>query len=583
MTEHFDPPVLQIAEQPRVWHLSLVHTATGGPPGGDPESSDGFTQDASTDVAESTVTEHTPAAAAPIKVLPPLWYRIVTGQVLWWRIRRMLNRMLWWRRHAARRALRWTDRHPEIQQMLAREGALRLAVEQLRSRRGRTTRRNVVYHPVVTIGADVDISQLHDQPLVDDVEIVRVGAAEATHRLSGDSTHVEIVDTVDASRTGLVGAIDLGTWNPKWFRLTPTHQPVLLRQLAVAGSPRFTRLRAENAHRAGAVLCDADDTLTAEETAYAIAELAASGAPLAGHVSDEVAALLGAPLAEAIREVDADALADAATRERHSVRLRRLAHRDFSPRGTWRRIGAACGGSIAAVPTVSVLLPSNRADDVIEAARQAAVQCDVDVQLVVGLHGSHMSHDLDEQLADAFPGNLVVQHLPDEMNLGQVLNALTGEADGELVSKWDDDDWYDRWHLNDLVAALEYSGAAMVAKAAEFIYLEALDLTVRRFVTGSERRSTTVAGGTLLLARSDLERVGWADAPRRVDRLLIDALEEVGQSTYRMHGFGYVLRRRGSALGQHTWQAGDSYFLKQSQEQRRGLDLAFAGFDQVGP
>jgi hypothetical protein len=522
-------------------------------------------------------------------VLPPLWYRIVTGQVVWWRIRRLLNRMLWWRRHTARRALRWSDRHPEIEQGLERDGVVRLMAQQLSARRRHLSRKDLVYRPLVTVDADLDITRLHGQPLVDAVEIVVDGTAAPTRIVTGDSSSLEITpgatdDPAPGNAAGpirLLNAIDIRTWNPKWFRPAPITEAVTLRQLGEGDGSRFTRPPVEIAHRAVAVICDDDGSASAVATARTIAELAATGAPLAGKVGDEVARLLGAPLAAAIGAADARTLSRATERERHSVLLRRLAQHDFSPRGTWRRIGAASGAHVSAQPTVSVLLPSNRASDVIEASRQAAAQRDVQVQLIVGLHGTHMSHDLDDQLADAFPGDLVVRHLPDEMNLGQVLNVLTDAADGELVSKWDDDDWYDRWHLDDLVAALEYSGAAMVAKAAEFVYLEDIDLTIRRFSTGSERPSTTVAGGTLLLTRRDLERVRWAEAPRRVDRLLIDALEATGGLTYRTHGLGYVLRRRGGALGQHTWQAGDSYFLSQSQDQRRGLDLAFAGFDRV--
>ena len=318
--------------------------------------------------------------------------------------------------------------------------------------------------------------------------------------------------------------------------------------------------------------------MNAAETAEHIAQLAVSGLPVVGDVTDEVAEYLGPDVTALIRSTTPAQLADDDRRERYSIALRRAALDSFSPRGRWRLIGAACGEPAIATPSVTVLLASNRPDDVLEAARQVAAQRVASVQLVVGLHGSHMSPELDEQLAESFAGDLVVRHLPDEFNLGQVLNALTSEADGELVTKWDDDDWYDAEHLADLVAALDYSGADMVAKAAEFVYLESLDLTVRRFATGSERFSTTVAGGTLLLPRAELQQVGWADAPRRVDRLLIDALEARSRRVYRTHGFGYVLRRRGGALGQHTWQAGDAYFLRQSVDQRPGLDLAFAAF-----
>ncbi|TFH15731.1 MAG: hypothetical protein E4H05_07895, partial [Acidimicrobiales bacterium] len=56
--------------------------------------------------APSGVDRTTPAAATP------LLRRIVTGQVIGWRIRLLLARVLRVRRGAARRALAWLDRHP---------------------------------------------------------------------------------------------------------------------------------------------------------------------------------------------------------------------------------------------------------------------------------------------------------------------------------------------------------------------------------------------------------------------------------------------------------------------------------------
>ena len=292
--------------------------------------------------------------------------------------------------------------------------------------------------------------------------------------------------------------------------------------------------------------------------------------------------MLGGPLADEIRAADADALSDEDTRERHSVRLRRLAHATFSPRGTWDRVGRASGCGIEATPTVSVLLPSNRPDDVVEAARQVAAQRNIALQLVVGLHGSHMERELDDQLAEAFPGDLVVRHLPNEMNLGQVLNELTDEADGELISKWDDDDWYDEWHLNDLVAALEYSGAAMTAKAAEFVYLDALDLTIRRFPTSSERFSRTVAGGTLLLASHELRR-RWAAAARRVDRLLIDALEDAGPIDLPNPRIRVCTQTPGRRSRVAHLASRRLVLPSAVPRPAPGLDLRFAGFEESSP
>ncbi|HKF89011.1 MAG TPA: hypothetical protein VKB85_13185, partial [Propionibacteriaceae bacterium] len=142
---------------------------------------------------------------------------------------------------------------------------------------------------------------------------------------------------------------------------------------------------------------------------------------------------------------------------------------------------------------------------------------------------------------------------------------------------WDDDDWYASEHLLDLVAAMRYSGASVVAKAAEYVYLSSLNLTLRRFPEGAETFSTTVAGGTLMLTRSTLKEMGgWPAGPRRVDRLLIEGIEAVGGTIYRSHGVGYLLRRDSYAAN-HTWQVDDDYFLAQAVDQRPGLDLQFAG------
>ena len=263
-------------------------------------------------------------------------------------------------------------------------------------------------------------------------------------------------------------------------------------------------------------------------------------------------------------------------RELQSVRLRRLAQREFSAAGRWRTIGELLDVRVRSTPSVSVLLASNRPTDVVFAARQVASQVDVNAELIVGLHGAHMPARLSEEIRIAFPGEVHVEHFAEELVLGEVLAALTAKAAGDYVTKWDDDDWYGAEHLGDLIRAHRYSGAVLVGKAAEFIRLDDLDITIRRWAHGSETYSTTIAGGTLLTSREALQDVGWAPVPRQVDRRLIDAMGNRGWPIYRTHGFGYVLRRRNESHGQHTWQASDSYFLRASVDQWPGLALAEA-------
>ncbi len=526
-----------------------------------------------------------PASPDERAVLQPLWWRVVSGQSVAWRIRRLGNLLRGLRRRFARAVLRWIGLLPEIRRTLASDNVVSAVGEawhrRRRSREARGQTRPVIWTDIDVhalpeshvLRRHVDLRPISD-PSADDSAspIDRSGRLEPVRdgRVRCVSAGGEVVAEV-------IGPVDVEEWSPVGF---PQRSAVgTIRLDAVLESPdaRITRRQMAAARRARSVTCDVASDTDGSSVARAVLELAASGTPLtAGLLPDAVRCQLPPEL---IALVDSTGWADiesARDRELHSIRLRREALTRFSARGCWSHIGSVLGSEVRSTPAVSVLLPSNRPDDVVAAARQVAAQERVDVQLVVGLHGSHMPVDLSAQLHMAFPGDLVVECLPDSMNLGQVLNVLTERADRPLVAKWDDDDWYAPCHLADLVLAREYSGAPLVGKAAEFVFLEALDVTIRRFATGAERWSTTVGGGTLLLSAADLRRVRWADVPRQVDRRLIDAMARQGLRCYRTHGFGYVLRRRSHELGEHTWHVDDAYFLRHSVDQRPGLDLEFA-------
>ena len=164
---------------------------------------------------------------------------------------------------------------------------------------------------------------------------------------------------------------------------------------------------------------------------------------------------------------------------------------------------------------------------------------------------------------------------PADAVFGHVLSQASALAGGEWVAKMDDDDWYGTEHLADLVLAAGYSGADLVGKGSEFVYLEGSNVTLRRGLGAGEAPSRTISGGTLLVRAAVLREVcGWRGLPRGVDVALIDDVARVGGAIWRTHPFGYLLRR---TTGVHTWRIDDNYFLRQSQYQWPGLDLGTAG------
>jgi hypothetical protein len=279
-----------------------------------------------------------------------------------------------------------------------------------------------------------------------------------------------------------------------------------------------------------------------------LAQLAVTGVVLRapalpdGLLAPDLAALIRAPLPAR----DADPLAW----EIRSVRQRREALRRH-------------GAGLADPPAVSALLVTKRPQLVATAVAALAAQTYPNLEIVVGMHGEQPPPDLD---ASGRP--LRVVPVPASRCLGEALAEAAGAASGELVTKVDDDDHYGPEHVWDLVLARHYTGATVVGKGSEFVYLEPKDLTVRRRM-GAEFFTDTVAGGTIALARDDLASVGgWPPVPRWVDRALLDRVLAAGGRVYRTHPLGFVYTRHGDG---HTWDADLEYFLRDRIRTWHGL------------
>ena len=371
-------------------------------------------------------------------------------------------------------------------------------------------------------------------------------------------------------------------------QINPTNSPAASKRsaslgprgLLPAGHPASRRVSAADLARARRYHHVADVAAyhaDAQARAGAVAALVAGGAVV--RLCDggaEVAELLGERLFRLLTDPRIDAASEA-EREALSVEMRREALRTHSLRARARQVCEAASVNTQPLPLVSVLLATRRPDRVAAAVASVAVQTYPRIELVLAAHGDGFDRARLEALATGCDPDACVLVVPAGRVLGEVLNEALEHSRGDLVTKFDDDDHYGPEHLWDLVLAHEYSRATLVGKAAEYVYLEGTDRTLRRFRGGAERFGSklTLAGGAMIIARSDLDAVvGWQAVPSGVDRALMNDVTAGGGRLYRTHGRGYLLVRH--ARG-HTWEADDEYFLEQAVEVRDGCDLGFAG------
>ena len=283
-----------------------------------------------------------------------------------------------------------------------------------------------------------------------------------------------------------------------------------------------------------------------------VAGLAMAGVPL---VATGTNRHLSEPLTRALsRSVDLD---DLLAREEHSVATRRAALDTHSTQAWRRDLAQRAGVRFVAQPRVSVLLATVRPHQLDFAMRQLARQRDVELQVVLGTHGWTVTED---EVRARLPGHDVVVRPHDKGEFfGDVLNDAASVADGDVMLKVDDDDWYSPYAIHDLLLARRYTGAEVVGMPSEFVYLEELGVTARRNHP-TEIHNRFVAGGTIMIDRQVLRSVGGFRRVRRfVDAQLLSAVEASGGRIYRTHGLGYVLRRTASG---HTWHSDPESFRR---------------------
>ncbi len=215
--------------------------------------------------------------------------------------------------------------------------------------------------------------------------------------------------------------------------------------------------------------------------------------------------------------------------------------------------------------SISVVLPTNRAGQLEHAISQVARQRHRNLELVLVMHG--LSEDpavvRDKALAAGIPAVKVLTADP-SWTLGEVLNHGIAHAEGELISKMDDDNIYGEHYLSDLVRAFDYADAEMVGKGAHYTYFPDQDVTIFR-LPGLEHRYAHLIQGATILAKTDLLRAFPFEAVNAgEDTRLVRRCKEEGVRIYSADRYNFIYMR-GSDATAHTWQAADYKLTRNAQ------------------
>ena len=316
------------------------------------------------------------------------------------------------------------------------------------------------------------------------------------------------------------------------------------------------------------------------QRAAVLVRLMAMGIPV--HLADggrDLEPLLGQEL-HALTNVEIGT-ADAGARERLSVRMRRAALRDHSLHSRAQQVCAGAPGMpVPELPCVTVVLATRRPQFLARALANVAAQNYPRLELVLALHGEGFENAAVARAVASLSSPVNTLRIDGNRALGEVLNVAATAGTGDLLTKMDDDDLYAADHIWDLVLAREYSGAQLVGKTVETVYLTRTNTTVQRFLGGAETyRWPYLSGSAMMIGRDDLNRIGgWRPVRSGEDRALVTDVHRAGGTVYRTHGIGYLVLRHG---GDHAWEIEDADFVVGAHAVHRGWHPALAGMEDA--
>ncbi|GAA1489410.1 glycosyltransferase family protein [Brachybacterium sacelli] len=210
----------------------------------------------------------------------------------------------------------------------------------------------------------------------------------------------------------------------------------------------------------------------------------------------------------------------------------------------------------AGLASVSIMAATNRPDQLDHLVGQVARQSGVERQLLLITHGFSSPTETAERARELGVENVVVLEAPSSWSLGACLNAAVERADGEVLSKMDDDDLYGEFYLHDLLRAREFSGADVVGKHAHYMHVAGADATLLRFPWMEHRFTDRVMGPTITADRDVFIAHPFADVSRGEDTGFLDTVIAADGRIYSADRFNFTQMRRGETGG-HAWSVDD--------------------------
>lgn len=189
-------------------------------------------------------------------------------------------------------------------------------------------------------------------------------------------------------------------------------------------------------------------------------------------------------------------------------------------------------------------------------------------ELIIIINNDEMSVDDFKEVCEN-DMNITVYQLPENTSTGACLNFGCERAKHNYIAKFDDDDYYGKYYLQEMKDTFEATSADIVCKRGIFYYLEEDEELIVRFrMTKKCKRVIGGAGSTLCFTRQLFEEIQFSDLRRASDSDFIRKCKEKDKAIYTSSSYNFC-SIRSKDIEQHTWNISNDE-LKEKADKKFG-------------
>ena len=166
-----------------------------------------------------------------------------------------------------------------------------------------------------------------------------------------------------------------------------------------------------------------------------------------------------------------------------------------------------------------------------------------------------------EEKAPALKRILVLRNDSTTITLGERFNYAASHARGEYIAKMDDDDFYFKHYISDMLIPFSFGNYAMTGKKELYMYLSGSNCIVERFHNHRHRSSDFIAGPTFVIKKSVFDGIKFDARNTGEDSTFIKNVLAAGHEIYSTDPYNFIQYR--SDPNKHTWKISDAEILNQ--------------------